>query len=139
MRRHLMKALVGSGLVFGALTLGAQQYYPQQYQPRGEYQRSDRFEERNWLLNRVRTDLDNAESHTIPFTGDRWRIDRAKDSVNEFQRDLNNGHYDRAALDRAIDSMQRVVDGNRLPYRWQQALNGDMNRLRDLQSRMEGS
>jgi hypothetical protein len=134
-----MKALVGSGLVFGALTLGAQQY-PQQYQPRSDYyQRSDRYEERNEMLNRVRTDLDNAEAHTIPFTGDRWRIDRAKDSMNEFQRDLNNGHYDRAALDRTIDSMQRVVDGNRLPYRWQQALNSDTNRLRDLQSRLEGS
>jgi hypothetical protein len=109
MRRHLMKALVGSGLVFGALTLGAQQY-PQQYQPRSDYQRSDRYEERNEFLNRVRTDLDSAESHAIPFTGDRWRIDRAKDSVTEFQRDLNNGHYDRAALDRALDSMQRVVN-----------------------------
>ena len=135
MSRHLMKALVGSSLMFGALTLGAQQY-----QPRSDYYyRSDRGEDRNWMLNRVRTDLDNAADHTIPFTRDRWQINRAKDSVSEFQRDMSNGHYDRAALDRAIDSMQRVVDGNRLPYRWQQKLNDDTNRLRELQNRLEGS
>jgi len=34
--------------------------------------------------------------------------------------------------------MQRVVDSNRLPYRYQQSLSSDVNRLRDLQSRLEG-
>ena len=134
MSRHLMKALVGSSLMFGALTLGAQQY-----QPRSDYYRYDRGEDRNWMLNRVRTDLDSAADHTIPFTRDRWQINRARDSVSEFQRDMSYGHYDRAALDRAIESMQRVVDGNRLPYRWQQTLTDDTNRLKELQIRLEGS
>jgi hypothetical protein len=134
---------VGSGLVLGALTLGAQQYYPQQYQP----QRDDRYDrdrdrdrdfDRNILLNRVRTDLDNAQAHTIPFTSDRWRIARAKESVIEFQQRLNTGDYARRELDTAISNMQRVVDANRLPDRWQQFLSNDVNRLREMENRLDG-
>jgi hypothetical protein len=137
MRQTLIQSLVGTGLMFGALTLGAQQYYPQ-YQPRSDYYRSDRYDERNALLNRVRTDLDDAQAYAPSFSGDRWRIARAKASIADFQQDLNAGHYDRQALDRALDSMQLVVNANRLPYRWQESLTHDMNRLRDLQNRLEG-
>jgi hypothetical protein len=90
-------------------------------------------------LNRVRADLDDAQAHTIPFTGDRWQITRAKESVTEFQQSLNSGTLRRDKLDQAIVSMQRVVDRNRLPYRYQQSLVNDMNRLRDLGSRLNGS
>ena len=137
MRNLLIKSLVGGGLVFGALTLGAQQYYPQ-YQPRSEYSRSDRNEWRNTMLNRVRADLNDAQARAFPFSGDRWRIARAKESISEFQQELNSGNYDREQLDRALVSMQRVVDANRLPYRSQQSLVSDMNRLRDLRSRLDG-
>ena len=137
MRKLLMKSLVGSGLVLSTLTLGGPAY-SQQYQPRNDYNRSERTEQRNAFLNRVRADLDSAQAHTVPFSGDRWKIARAKESVGEFQRDMNSGNYDRQALDRAISAMQRVVDSNRLPYRWQQNLNEDVNRLRNMQNRLEG-
>lgn len=138
MRTILIQSLVGSGLVFSAMTLGAQQYNPQQYPPQGDYQRQDRGidreHDRNMLLNRVRTDLDVAQNRA--YGGDRWRITRAKNSLNEFQSDMNSGHYDRRALDVAINTMQQVVDGNNLPYRVKQDLSGDVNRLRDLQYRL---
>jgi hypothetical protein len=139
MRQLWIRSLVGSGLLLGALTLNAQ-YYPQQYQPRSDYSRYDQQREgwRNMMLNRVRSDLDNAQSRTIPFSGDRWRITRAKEALNDFQARLNSGDYDRRQLDMAINNMQRVVDSNRLPYRYQQSLSSDVNRLRDLQSRLEG-
>jgi hypothetical protein len=140
MRSILIKSLVGSGLAFGALTLGAQQYYPQQYPPRGDYQRTDRdvnrIQFRNSLLNQIRSDLDRAQ--TRAYGGDRWRISRAKDSLNEFQSDMNSGHIDHRALDVAINTMQRVVDGNSLPYRVKQDLSNDVNRLRDMQYRIGG-
>jgi hypothetical protein len=129
---------MGSGLVLGALTLGAQQNYPQQYPPRSDYYRYDRDGWRNMMLGRVRADLDNAQSRTIPFSGDRWRIARAKESLSDFQRDLNSGNYDRNRLDSAIVATQRVVDDGHMPYRWQERLRDDVNRLRNLESRLDG-
>jgi hypothetical protein len=135
MSKILIKSLVGSSLLLGGMTLRAQQYNPQQYPPQGDYQRQDRdrgFDrdhDRNMQLNRVRPDLDVAQSRA--YGGDRWRIARAKSSINEFQSDMNAGHYDRRALDVAIDTMQRLVDGNGLPYRSQQNLSNDLTRLRD--------
>jgi hypothetical protein len=138
MRKMLLRSLVGSGLAFGALTLGAQQYNPQQYPPQGDYQRYDRgfdrVQYRNDLLNRVRSDLDQAQSRA--FGGDRWRISRAKDTLGDFQSRMNSGQLDRRQLDVAIDSVQHVVDDNRLPYRVQQNLSNDLNRLRDMQHRL---
>src|SRR5215468_4465234 len=136
MRQILIKSLVGSGLALGAMTLGAQQYYPQQYPPRSDYDRSDRLNDRNTLINRVRDDLNYAQYRA--FGGDRWRIARAKDSLNEFQSRMNSGDYDRRNLDMAINTVQRVVDNNNLPFRVQQNLSNDVNRLRDLQYRMGG-
>jgi hypothetical protein len=128
---------VGSGLLFGGLTLSAQQYNPQQYPPQGDYRQDrdfDRDHARNMLLNRVRSDLDTAQSRAMG--GDRWRINRAKNSIDEFQNDMNSGHVDRRALDVAINTMQGVVDGNNLPYRVQQNLSNDLGWLRDLQYRL---
>jgi hypothetical protein len=119
--------------MLSGLTLGAQQYNPQQYPTQGDYQ-YDRDHDRNMLLNRVRTDLDAAQYRA--YAGDRWRIARAKNSINEFQSDLNAGHVDRRALDVAIDTMQRVVDSNSLPYRLQQNLSSDLSRLRNMQYRL---
>jgi len=123
-------------LALGALSLSAQQYNPQQYQPRGDYQRSDREYDRNILLNRVRTDLDYAQSRA--YGGDRWRIARAKNSISDFQTQMNSGNADRRDLDMAINTMQRVVDDNALPSRLQQNLSNDVSRLRDLQFRING-
>jgi len=136
MRQILLKSLVGSGLALGAMTLGAQQYNPQQYPPRSDYDRSDRLNGRNMLINRVRDDLTYAQSRA--FGGDRWRIARAKDSLNDLQSRLNSGDVNRRDLDMAINSMQRVVDNNNLPYRVQQNLSNDVSRLRELQYRIGG-
>src|SRR3954469_14114395 len=110
MRKFLMQSLVGSGLVLGAATLGAQQYSPQQYPPHGDYSqnynRPDPERGRNFMLNRVRTDLDMAQSRA--YGPDRWRIARAKESLSNFQARLNSGDYDRRDLDFAISSVQRI-------------------------------
>ena len=136
MRKFLIQSLVGSGLALSAFTLGAQQYNPQQYPPQGNYNRPDRENGRNFLLNRVRTDLDMAQSSA--FGQDRWKLRRAKESLNDFQARLNSGDYDRRGLDVAIANVQQVVDSNRLPYRMQRNLSDDVNRLRTMQYRMSG-
>ena len=137
MRKILIQSLVGTGLTFGALTLGAQQTSPQPYQPQN-YQRYDRAADRdhyrNELLNRVRSDLNYAQ--TRAYGGDKWRIARAKDTLGQFQSRMNSGQMDRRELSMTIDSVQRVVDNNRLPQRVQQNLNNDLSRLRDMQYRI---
>src|SRR5689334_9745789 len=96
MRKFLIQSLVGSGLALSAFTLGAQQYNPQQYPPQGNYNRPDRENGRNFLLNRVRTDLDMAQSSA--YGQDRWKLRRAKESLNDFQARLNSGDFDRRGL-----------------------------------------
>jgi hypothetical protein len=136
MRKMFLRSLVGSGLALGALTLGAQQYNPQQYPPQSERRWDDRQYDRNMLLNRVRNDLDRAQDRA--YGGDRWRIARAKDTLGDLQARMNSGEIDRRQLAVAVDSVQRVVDYNRLPYRMQQNLNDDLSRLRDMQYRLGG-
>jgi len=139
MRKTLIKSLVGSGLVLGAMTLGAQQYNPQQYPPQGDYQRYDRGdfnrgEYRNTLINRVKSDLNWAQSRA--YGDDRWRISLAINMLNDFQSRMNSGNVDRRELDMTIDHVQRVLDNNQLPFRVQQNLSSDVNRLRDLSYRL---
>ena len=136
MRKILLRSLVGSGLAFGALTLGAQQYNPQQYPPQTTRRWADREYDRNLLLNRVCNDLDRAQAQA--YGGDRWRIARAKDTLGNFQSQMNSGQLDRRELATAIDHVQRVVDNNSLSYRMQQSLNDDLNRLRDMHYRLGG-
>ena len=64
--------------------------------------------------------------------GDRHRIDRAEDQLRRFSEDWNRGRFDGGDLDGAIGSIQRVVDGNRMPPRLRDALYGDLDRLREM-------
>ena len=134
---RLIQSIVGSGLLAGALALSPPAY-PQHYQPQGDdAYRTDRQQERDSMLTRVHIDLDRVQGHTRPLTGDAWKIARAKRSVDAFQASLNSGDYDRRELDRAINTMQEVADADRLPDRWQATLVGDLNRLRELERRLD--
>jgi len=132
MKHLLIKTLAGSGLMLLALTARAQ------YQPRTEYEVRHEAREHAWLFDRARTDLDRAESFTVPFTGDRDRVVRARREVNECQRDVATGEDDRQTFGEAIAAIQRVVDLNHLPDRNRALLADDINALRDLQARLEG-
>jgi hypothetical protein len=131
-----MKALAASGLLLFGLTANAQ------YRPRGDAGYQDRDEdrgrERARFFERVRADLDRAEATTLPYTGDRARIARARDEVNAVQRKLEAGIYDRRDLDDAIVAVQRVVDDNHmLSDSNRDFLSADLNHMRDFRSRIE--
>ena|SRR5947209_1205365 len=129
--RSLVKALAGSCLLLFTLTAANAQY------PRGEnrYQDRDDYRDQSRLFDRIRSDLDRAESNTFAFTGDRLRIARAREEVNEFQRSWEVGNYDWRQLNDATQAMQRVVDSNRLSDRNRDSLADDLSRMRELQSR----
>lgn len=136
--RNIMKAVAASGLLFAGLTTANAQYRPRgdpgYYQDRDE----DRDRERARFLDRVRADLDRAEATTVPFTGDRARIDRAREEVNAVQRKLEAGIFDRRELDDAIIAVQRVLNDNHMMSdSTRDFLAADLNHMRDFRSQME--
>jgi len=136
MKNLLIKSLAGSGLLLMTLTASAQ------YQPRWDYRyqtMQDRREGRSYdeLFDRVRDDLDRARSSTLPFTGDRNRVMRAEEQVNECQQSLKSDDFDRRTFGDTISSIQRIVDLNRLSDQNRDYLMHDINALRGLESRLE--
>jgi hypothetical protein len=136
--RNIMKAVAASGLLLAGLTAANAQYRPRgdpgYYQDRDE----DRDREGARFLDRVRADLDRAEATTVPFTGDRARIDRAREEVNAVQRKLEAGIFDRRELDDAIISVQHVLNDNRvMSDSTRDFLAADLNHMRDFRSQIE--
>src|SRR4051812_28589131 len=127
MRQLLIKAVAASALLMAGYTANAQ------YQPRGEYRGQDY---RARVIERAMGDLDRAEASSIPFTGDRNRLARAREELGQFQQRMSSGEYDRRDLDEAIVAIQQVLDANHVSERTRDFLADDLNRLRDLQSRM---
>ena len=126
MRRLLVLSLAGSLLV---LTASAQ-YYPRRgdgrYPDRDDYGRN----RGGGPFDRVRADLDRAESASYPNGGDRHRIDKVREELNEFARSGRPGE-----LNEAISALQKVVNKNRLSYQDRDVLNQDLYQLRDFRAR----
>ena len=136
MRNLFIKTLAGASLALFTMTANAQ------YQPRDYRYQERNYDRRDWIFNRLRGDLDRAESNTLPFvgdfTGDRARISRARQEVNDFQRAWGFGDYDRRELNQAIRAVQNVLDENNLSDRTRNALMMDLNRLRDFRANQQG-
>ena len=105
-----------------------------QGRPPGDYDR-DRANERFYrgrLFERVRIDLDRVGDKAIPFTGDRARVTRAKESLNDLQSKFDAGRFDERELSDVIDSVQWVVSENRvMSGRDRDVLSDDLARLRE--------
>lgn len=132
MRNLLMTALAGSGLLLCTLTATAQNrdrdrddYYNQNgyyQQNRGEHEQ---------VFNRLRRDLDQASANTVPGTGDRMRIDRARQEINELQAKVNSGNFDQRDIREANQAVDRVMDQNHMPDWARSQLNNDLINLRN--------
>ena len=62
---------------------------------------------------------------------ERNRIDQALRSLNDFERDLSRGRFDRHDLDKAIGKVDDVVRRGAIDGRERNVLIGDLNRLRE--------
>lgn len=133
MRHLLIKTMAVTGLLLSGLAMSASGQYPppgeDRYQERREGRDFDRF------FDRIRVDLDRASAFSLPFTGERSRIARAREEVNECQRAAMAG--DRRPFDEAIGAIQRVVDLNRLSDRSRDNLIDDVQELREMESRLQ--
>jgi hypothetical protein len=135
MKHLLIKTLAGSGLLLMTLTASGQ-YYPRIDREQIQDEREAR--EHSRVFDRVRGDLDHAQAGALPFTTDRTRVMRAREEVNELQRMLSAGDYDRRQFDEAIVAVQRVAQLNRLSDNSRDMLLDDVRDLRRVQSRFEG-
>ena len=128
--RPILKIVAGAGLLLGT-TASAQ------YRPRDEYRYQER-ERRDRFLEQLRSDLYTAESNTLPFTGDRNRVARARQQVNTLIREMDSGIYNRQEFDDTIRAVQRVLDSSVvLPTETLDSLSADLSRLRDLEYRFD--
>jgi hypothetical protein len=136
MRQPLINALAGSGLLLMGMSASAQ------YQPRPldaqEIQDQREAQDQGRIFDRVRTDLDRIHADASPFSPDRDRVMIAIQQVNQCQRAVAAGEYDRRLFYQTVASIQRVMDLNRLTDQSRSYLGDDLREMNRLQNRLEG-
>jgi hypothetical protein len=92
---------------------------------------------RAMFFQRIREDLDRATSGSSPYRGDPQRLARTKYQLNDMQAKMSQGVFDERELNEVMNSLQRVVDSNRLGPRDRDVLAEDLKRLDDFRIRHE--
>ena len=110
-----------------------------------QYPRNERGDERGYdrgyerrdggfnVIRAVQADLERVASRGRLGGRERSRIDQALRKLNDFERDLSRGRFDRHDLDKAIERIDDVVRRGALDNRERSILIGDLNRLRQFQ------
>ena len=141
MRHMYSKVLVASAFLFGSFSLQAQVYGRGSYENGRVYAEFGRsYNDRDGIpnfLDRVRRDLDHAESATSRYASnrDRGRFNKVREEISEFQNKWYRGKYDRHELDDVIKNLQHVLRDNALGAREADLLRTDLDQLRDLRAR----
>jgi hypothetical protein len=99
--------------------------------------REDFYRGRDWrgqIFSRVRQDLDYVSRYS--FRGDdRYRLAGTYRQLDSLQHDYASGRWDRRDLSDVIQSLEHVLDDNRLAPRDRDALRDDVGRLREIRDR----
>ncbi len=113
---------VGLGLSIGVAT-------PVVAAPYG-FQYGDRFGDIRGLVDRTQSDLRQSSEleHNNGDQRDRYR--NAQKHLSTFDRHLTKGHFDKGALDSAIDTLKAILDKNTLQASARDALTRDIQDLR---------
>jgi hypothetical protein len=128
----MKRLLLGAALAAGLVSFGIQGFS----QERRDEQRDEGYW-RGRLFDRVRADIDQVQARTPVFSSDEFRLTRAKEQLNQLQRDAANGNFIDRDLDEVIGTLQRVVADNRMPERDRAMLTDDLNRLREVREHHE--
>lgn len=89
------------------------------------------------LVDRVHTDLNHAYGVWHFSDGDRDRLNHAEKELREFAEKWDHGKFDKGQLNDAIDSVQRVLDGNKMPAADRDAISDDVSQLRRMREAHE--
>ncbi|MGA2183145.1 MAG: hypothetical protein ABSH47_08960 [Bryobacteraceae bacterium] len=84
------------------------------------------------LVQRVQQDLHHVMHRGTRTDKERERIEAAQKHLSDFDRNLSNNKFAKDRLDEAIDDVKNVADNNTLEARDRDALNADVNDLRQL-------
>jgi hypothetical protein len=137
MKHLLLRTVAGTGLMLFGLTASMQAQRPRDddsyHRDRDDYFRGDQWRAR--MFDRVRDDLNHVQTTWFSGGGDQYRLDRAKQELNELQTAMAEHRYNERALDDVVAAMQRVVSDNRLSDRDRSILNDDLVRLRQFRER----
>src|ERR1700694_5116583 len=137
MKRLLIRTVAGTGLMLFGLTASMQAQRPRDddsyHRDRDDYFRGDQWRAR--MFDRIRDDLNHVQTTWFSGGGDQYRIDKAKQELNELQTAMAEHRYNERALDDVVNAMQRVVSDNRLSDRDRSILNDDLARLRQFRER----
>ena len=137
MKHLLLRTVAGTGLVLFGLTASMQAQRPRDddsyHRDRDDYYRGDQWRAR--MFDRIRDDLNHVQTTWFSGGGDQYRLDRAKQELNELQTAMAEHRYNERALDDVVAAMQRVVSDNRLSDRDRSILNDDLARLRQFRER----
>lgn len=136
-----MKRLFIGTTIISGLTLFAVPGFPQDRDRDEDRYHNEHRGEGYWaghLFERVRADLDHVQAMTPVFSGDEFRLAKAKQELSELQRSAAGGRFEQERqLDDVINALQRVVADNRMPPRDRDLLNDDLNRLREFKEHHE--
>jgi hypothetical protein len=137
MKHLLIRTVAGTGLMLFGLTASMQAQRPRDddsyHRDRDDYYRGDQWRAR--MFDRIRDDLNHVQTTWFSGGGDQYRIDKAKQELNELQTSMAEHRYNERALDDVVAAMQRVVSDNRLSDRDRSILNDDLARLRQFRVR----
>ena len=99
-------------------------------------ERDDAFRGTDWrmhLFARIREDLDHVQTVSFPAS-DQYRIERARQELNQLQDMQDQGRYNQRQLDDVVMALGRIVADNRLAARDRDVLNDDLKRLQDFRA-----
>jgi len=137
MKHLLLRTVAGTGLMLFGVSASMQAQRPRDddsyHRDRDDYYRGDQWRAR--MFDRIRDDLNHVQTTWFSGGGDQYRIDKAKQELNELQTAMAEHRYNERALDDVVAAMQRVVSDNRLSDRDRSILNDDLARLRQFRER----
>jgi hypothetical protein len=128
MHTFLRLSCVATMLIALALPVHAQ------YGPAGGPYRPERV---SALIDRVHDHLNHGYDVWHLSHGDRNRLNNAEHQLRDFARDWRRGRFGKGDLDRAIGSIQHVLDDNHLRGGERDALWEDVSQLRRMREAYE--
>jgi hypothetical protein len=89
---------------------------------------------RNNVVGRVITDLDRSRSYRRVSDHDRKHYEKAREELQRFQSNWENGKFDTGRLDKAIDNLKDLAQSDRVDPRERQMFARDIEDLRAFRS-----
>jgi hypothetical protein len=93
---------------------------------------SDPFQNGLKVYYKTWADLNTAQKNVAPYPGDWYRYAKAQGQMDLLERTWSDGSFTRAQLNDAISDVQFVLQVNNISDQDRQALEQDLNQLRDV-------